>query len=70
MTTKEDAFFGVKNTIEDPAALVEEQDDLSVEIVDDTPEEDQPYVEKAAEDEEPEIKKVGKRAQDLSLIHI
>jgi len=64
MTTKEDAFFGVKNTIEDPAALVEEQDDLSVEVVDDTPEEDQPYVEKSAEDEEPEIKKVGKRAQD------
>ena len=73
MTTKEEAFFGVKNTVEDPSALVEEQDDVSIEVVDDTPEEDQPYVNKNSEEEagddtasaeEPEIAKVGKRAQD------
>ena len=73
MTTKEEAFFGVKNTVEDPSALVEEQDDVNIEVVDDTPEEDQPYVNKNSEEtvdddtasaEEPEIAKVGKRAQD------
>ena len=73
MTTKEEAFFGVKNTVEDPSALVEEQDDVSIEVVDDTPEEDQTYVNKNSEEEagdytayaeEPEIAKVGKRAQD------
>jgi len=71
MTTKEEAFFGVKNTVEDPSLLVEEQSDVSVEVVDDTPEEDQAYVNKSSTQEksddaqqEPEIAKVGKRAQD------
>ena len=73
MTTKEEAFFGVKNTVEDPSALVEEQDDVNIQVVDDTPEEDQPYVNNTANEEadnsvaseeEPEIEKVGKRAQD------
>jgi|TARA_R110001606_G_scaffold73493_11_gene169486 hypothetical protein len=73
MTTKEEAFFGVKNTVEDPADIIQNEDDLAIEVVDDTPEEDQPYVNKTSEEtesdstgstEEPEIAKVGKRAQD------
>jgi hypothetical protein len=53
--------------------MVQEEDSLAVEVIDDTPEEDRPYVNKTSEEtegdsaastEEPEIAKVGKRAQD------
>ena len=52
MTTKEEAFFGVKNTVEDPADIIQNEDDLAIEVVDDTPEEDQPYVNKTSEETE------------------
>jgi hypothetical protein len=73
MTTKEEAFFGVKNTVEDPADVIQSEDDLAVEVIDDTPEEDRPYVNtdtdaevspEAGEGDEKEIAKVGRRAQD------
>jgi|TARA_Y100001970_G_scaffold279326_1_gene386454 hypothetical protein len=73
MTTKEEAFFGVKNTVEDPADMVQDEDNLAVEVVDDTPEEDRPYVNaetntendsESSEGDEKEITKVGRRAQD------
>jgi hypothetical protein len=73
MTTKEEAFFGVKNTVEDPADVIQSEDDLAVEVIDDTPEEDRPYVNtdtdaevspEASEGDEKEIAKVGRRAQD------
>ena len=73
MTTKEEAFFGVKNTVENPADMVQDEDNLAVEVVDDTPEEDRPYVNAEANTEtssegsdgdEKEITKVGRRAQD------
>ena len=41
MSTKEEAFFGVKNDVSSPAP---EMDDVEIEFVDDTPEEDKPYV--------------------------
>tara|TARA_R100001082_G_scaffold105958_1_gene78462 strand:- start:2933 stop:3937 length:1005 start_codon:yes stop_codon:yes gene_type:complete len=73
MTTKEEAFFGVKNTVENPADMVQDEDNLAVEVVDDTPEEDRPYVNtdtdaevspEVGEGDEKEIAKVGRRAQD------
>jgi len=73
MTTKEEAFFGVKNTVEDPVDVIQSEDDLAVEVIDDTPEEDRPYVNtdtdaevspEASEGDEKEIAKVGRRAQD------
>ena len=62
METKEEAFFGVKNTVEAPPAETEPEDEINVKVVDDTPEEDQPYVNKE-DDDGSEIKKVGGRAQ-------
>ena len=44
METKEEAFFGVKNTIEAPAESTEETELIDVEIVNDMPEEDQAHV--------------------------
>lgn len=41
MSTKEEAFFGVKNDVSSPAP--ELGDDVEIEFVDDTPEEDKPY---------------------------
>jgi hypothetical protein len=41
MSTKEEAFFGVKNDVSSPAP--ELGDDVEIEFVDDTPEEDRPY---------------------------
>ena len=63
MGTKEEAFFGVKNTVEAPSDETEPVDEINVEVVDDTPEEDQPYVNKEDDDDGSEIKKVGGRAQ-------
>jgi hypothetical protein len=66
MSTKEEAFFGVKNTVDTEAS---EQEDINIEVVDDTPEEDRPYVNNSNEssdqdDDGDEIGRVGKRAQD------
>jgi len=44
METKEEAFFGVKNTIEAPTENAEEAEEIDVEIVNDMPEEDQAHV--------------------------
>jgi len=41
MSTREEAFFGVKNNVISPAP--ELGDDVEIEFVDDTPEEDRPY---------------------------
>lgn len=41
MSTREEAFFGVKNDVSSPAP--ELGDDVEIEFVDDTPEEDQPF---------------------------
>ena len=73
MTTKEEAFFGVKNTVEDPADVIQSEDDLAVEVIDDTPEEDRPYVNtdtdaevspEAGEGDEKEDKSVGEFLQE------
>jgi hypothetical protein len=75
MSTKEEAFFGVKNDVTMPAPEID--DDVEIEFVDDTPEKDKPYVkpspeiieqenkkslqeEKTDDDEETEISKVSK----------
>ena len=44
METKEEAFFGVKNTVETPTESTEEAESIDVEIVNDMPEEDQAHV--------------------------
>ncbi len=46
MSTKEEAFFGVKNDVSSPAP---EMDDVEIEFVDDTPEKDKPYVKPSPE---------------------
>lgn len=75
MSTKEEAFFGVKNDVTMPAPEID--DDVEIEFVDDTPEKDKPYIkpspeiieqenkkslqeETADDDEETEISKVSK----------
>lgn len=46
MSTKEEAFFGVKNDVSSPAP---EMNDVEIEFVDDTPEKDKPYVKPSPE---------------------
>jgi hypothetical protein len=55
MSTKEEAFFGVKNDVTMPAPEID--DDVEIEFVDDTPEKDKPYVKPSAEIIEQENKK-------------
>lgn len=50
MSTKEEAFFGITNDVTSPAP--ELGDDVEIEFVDDTPEEDKPYTKPAAVPEE------------------
>jgi hypothetical protein len=50
MSTKEEAFFGIRNDVTSPAP--ELGDDVEIEFVDDTPEEDQPYTKPTAIPEE------------------
>lgn len=50
MSTQEEAFFGVKNDVSSPAP--ELGDDVEIEFVDDTPEEDKPYTKPTAVPEE------------------
>jgi len=63
MSTKEEAFFGVKNTIALPEV---ESDDFEIEVVDDTPEEDRVYARNKPKDSDPneEIESVGNRAKE------
>ena len=77
MTTKEEAFFGVKNEV---TAVPDVESDIEIDFVDDTPEEDKKYIKppiEIAEQEEQrdslessdspvtdeEIKNIGNRAQ-------
>jgi len=55
MSTKEEAFFGVKNDVTMPAPEID--DDVEIEFVDDTPEKDKPYVKPSPEIIEQENKK-------------
>ena len=73
MSTKEEAFFGVKHTIESPASIMNTEEDIDVDVVDDTPEEDKPYVKSDSDnnvtkvessDDGDEIKNVGKNVKD------
>jgi len=50
MSTKEEAFFGITNDVTSPAP--ELGDDVEIEFVDDTPEEDKPYTKPTAVPEE------------------
>jgi len=50
---------------EKPEVSEEPQEELfEIEVIDDTPEEDRPFLDKGASDDEDEIKGVGQRAQD------
>ena len=50
---------------EKPEVSKEPQEELfEIEVIDDTPEEDRPFLDKGASDDEDEIKGVGQRAQD------
>jgi hypothetical protein len=55
MSTKEEAFFGLKNDVTMPAPEID--DDVEIEFVDDTPEKDKPYVKPSSEIIEQENKK-------------
>ena len=59
MSTKEDAFFGVKNDVSTPAPEI--SDDVEIEFIDDTPEEDKPYVKPSPEIIEQQNKKAAKQ---------